>query len=182
MAAGMTDKKTQAVATSSKNRRARKKRRTEISSSEEDSSDAADSSSSDDDAQDGDDAGHDSAADQQHVSAGLHAEQDAGAEIDHLRVRTRAPAPADEKTAADLVQTRLKLRQMQDLLVADGDSAGDADGAAGTVSSDAWLQLMLSQYGDDIDALRTGAGDFRAESVTLIAELLRATKDVFREV
>jgi len=161
----MTDKKAKAqtVATSSKNRRARKKRRTEISSSEEDSSDDGDSSS-DGDANDSDNAVEDAPAE-------LQTQQDAVAEIEHLRVRSRAPVPGDEKTAEDVVQTRMKLRQMQDLLVADGAAAVGDGGASesqdvAAVSSDDWLKLMLSQYGDDIDALRTGAGDFRGESVT----------------
>ena len=177
----MTDKKAQAqaVATSSKNRRARKKRRTEISSSEEDSSDDGDSSS------DGDANDSDNAVD--NAPAELQTEQDAVAEIEHLRLRSRSPVPGHEKTADDVVQTRMKLRQMQDLLVADGGATVGDRGAnesrdVAAVSSDDWLKLMLSQYGDDIDALRTGAGDFRGESVTLVAELLRATKDVFREV
>ncbi|GAV28563.1 hypothetical protein PMKS-002034 [Pichia membranifaciens] len=168
MATGMTDKKAKAqtVATSSKNRRARKKRRTEISSSEEDSSDDGDSSS-DGDANDSDNAVEDAPAE-------LQTQQDAVAEIEHLRVRSRAPVPGDEKTAEDVVQTRMKLRQMQDLLVADGAAAVGDGGASesqdvAAVSSDDWLKLMLSQYGDDIDALRTGDSFLR--SVYMVADL-----------
>lgn len=180
-------KSNRSQATSTRNRRARKKRRTDISSSEEDSS----SSSSSEEEQEEETQPERSAAgnDDDDVRMDVETAQQSvtplgGMEIEHLRVCS-ASRP-DDKTAADVVQTRLKLRQTQALSVGsadekDGEADADEEGHSGP-SSDAWLQLMLAEYGDDIDTLRKTAGDFRGESVTLIAELLRATRDVFREV
>lgn len=179
-------KSNRSQATSTRNRRARKKRRTDISSSEEDSSS---SSSSEEEQEEETQPERSAAGTDDDVRMDVETAQQSvtplgGMEIEHLRVCS-ASRP-DDKTAADVVQTRLKLRQTQALSVGsadekDGEADADEEGHSGP-SSDAWLQLMLAEYGDDIDTLRKTAGDFRGESVTLIAELLRATRDVFREV
>lgn len=174
------------------NRRSRKKRRTEISSSEEDSS----SSSSDDDDDDNDDQ-HDKEEEKvdkiedDDIEMKDIEEDKSNIGIDNLEIVNGNINDYNKdnyaKTDKDITQTRLKLRQIDDMNLIvnsktfNNNNKNDEHDASG-ISSDEWLKLMLSEYGDDIETLRTKAADFRGESISILAEMLRSTKDIFKEI
>lgn len=189
MATDIGDKKQKRV-TNSKNRRSRKKRRTEISSSEEDSSssDSSDHSTSD---SDGETLQQKQSKESKIISDNdVEMKENTGdaedVKIDNLRMNiNQKPEGIDTKTESDVTATRLKLRQIDDMDIStnvDNKSSNLGVNDSTGISSDAWLKLMLTEYEDDIDALRKTAADFKGESIQLVAEMLRATKEIFKEV
>lgn len=169
-----------ANAVNSKNRRSRKKRRTEISSSEEDSS-----SSSDNDSDSDINEGEKEANEDEDIIMKDKDEDKSGMEIDNLQMQNISNLKENnKKTDKDISQTRLKLRQMDDINILQGNNNNTGKEGIDTtgISSDEWLKMMLVEYGDDIETLRTKAADFRGESISILAEMLRSTKDIFREV
>lgn len=159
------------------NRRSRKKRRTEVSSSEEDSSSSSNSDNNSDRDEnmeiDADTVGKEPMNDDDD-----HKEK---MEIDELQLDTDK-SRNNTKTEKDVLETRLKLRQLDEHFKnAQNNGSNTNDGGIG-ISSDEWLSKMLEQYGDDIETMRTTAADFKGESIALLAELLRESRNVFQEV
>lgn len=92
---------------------------------------------------------------------------------------------ANDKTEEDVLATRLRLRSIDDKFkeLNNKHVGPHTDGASATnISSDEWLGMMVQQYGEDLETLRTTAADFKNESVALVADLLRSTQDIFKEV
>lgn len=172
--------------TSSTNRRSRKKRRTEVSSSEEDSSSEEEEDEEEDDDDDADGKKKNKSEEKNNTILDTNNEANDNMEIDDLQMES--VKSNNEKTEKDVLQTRLKLRQIDQIFKSNGKSnisvmgESNNDNSNTGISSDEWLIMMLSEYGDDIDTLRTTAADFRADSVSIIADLLRSTQDVFKEV
>lgn len=146
-------------------RRSRKKRRTEVSSSEEQTS-------------------SESEVEQQLEQMSTDAVANDAEEItitaenipsiDNLNLHNKNKQSA---TTADIVKTKLALQQ-----IVDAASTINTDSTvSGTIPADEWLTMMLGEYGDDIDALRTKAADFKGESIALLADLLRTSANVFAQ-
>ncbi|GMM32348.1 hypothetical protein DAMA08_050930 [Martiniozyma asiatica (nom. inval.)] len=141
----------------SSNRRSRKKRRTEVSSSEESDSSSSDAESSND---------KDEVMKDANVTLQEEEENLLEQNIDDMELPTQGT-----KSTEDAITTRMKLEQLKSSNFDESDA----------ISSDEWLKKMLSQYGDDLDQLRQ-ASDFKEDSVALIAQLLRESGDVFKNL
>lgn len=142
----------------SSNRRSRKKRRTEVSSSEESDSSSSDAESS-----------NDKDEVMKDVNVTLQEEEEENLleqNIDDMELPTQGT-----KSTEDAITTRMKLEQLKSSNFDESDA----------ISSDEWLKKMLSQYGDDLDQLRQ-ASDFKEDSVALIAQLLRESGEVFKNL
>lgn len=181
----------------SQNRRSRKKRRTEISSSEEDSSNS-DSNDDIDECDDKNDGKVDKIKKDDIEMRDIDGDR-SNIGIDNLKIVNDNSNEYSKynynKTDKDITQTRLKLKQIDDMNLLlnsknsnsndmkynNNNKINDEQDASG-IKSDEWLKLMLSEYGDDIETLRTKAADFRGESVSILAEMLRSTKDIFKEI
>lgn len=153
----------------SKNRRSRKKRRTEVSSSEEASSSSSSSDDSDHEKEVESMAEPEDTGKTDHPDVQKDRED---MEIDQLQI---VDGSAVGSIDAAVAQTRDQLRLID---VATG-GVHEPDNAA--LDTGAWLGQCIHEHGDDVNALRE-AGDFREGSVALVAQLLRESGNIFREV
>lgn len=159
------------------NRRALKKRRTEVSSSDEDSSSSSSSSNSSDNDSDKDEHMDIDVVEKEIVEKGEKEKID----INSLQLDTDK-SKNNTKTEKDILETRLKLRQLDEHFKELKNNGLGRNGGGIGISSDEWLVKMLEQYGDDIETMRTTAADFKGESIALLADLLRESRNVFQEV
>jgi hypothetical protein len=174
------------------NRRSRKKRRTEVSSSEEDSSSSNSDSNSNENADSENELNDGGDNNMTNLSLMKEDESNEDMEIDGLHLdnidkidnNTNDKTKNVEKTEKDVIETRLKLCQLDNkFLEKKSTNSNNTDIVDNLgISSDEWLGKMLEDYGEDIETLRTTAADFKGESVALLAELLRESRNVFQEV
>lgn len=149
--------------------RANKKRRTEVSSSED-----TDSSSSESEIE------QQQEQQEQHneVSEKLTADDVSMKDVNIDNLQTHDERITEKKSDDDLMETRLRLRRIEDKVK----NSEHSQKTEGGISSDEWLGMMVEEYGEDLEKLRTTAADFKGESVALVAELLRSSQNVFKEV
>lgn len=148
-------------------RRSRKKRRTEVSSSE-------DSSSSESEVEQQMEENDQEFRGEQVIIESAVDDSTHAPSIKDLQIHNKNK---QEASNSDIVKTRLALNQIAKA----ASTTGTNTTVSGSVSADEWLNMMLGEYGDDIDALRTTAADFKGESIALLADVLRTSANVFAE-